>query len=173
MAKFCILEYIGLLFVAQAFGKRVMDLFYKYSVIATGGAYTGLQHSHYGLGYLLLVVALLNIALSLTPSKNPQNFSTLMRLCHKIYLFGGRSNLLLGIGMIAVNPGWIPEQMTGLWWMVLPVLLWGGAEVVSKRLVQPQLQAILEGLPPNKHLLIGFLVELTVLALIFLCMIYR
>lgn len=150
-----------------------MEILYKYSVIAAGGAYTGLQHSHYGLGYLLLVVALLNIALSLSPSKNPQNFSKMMRLCHQIYLFGGRSNLILGISMVVMKPGWIPEQLTGMWWMVLPVLLWGGAEVVSKRLVKPQLQAILEGLPSNRNLLIGFLVELIVLALIFLCMIYR
>jgi hypothetical protein len=151
----------------------MIGMAYQYSIVAAGGAYVGMQHSHKGLGYLLLVVALLNLALSLSAAKNPATFAKFMRLCHHIYLFGGRFTLILGTGMLFSNPGVQAQNFVGYWWVFLSILLWGVAEVTAKRLVKTELNDVVEGVPPSKNLLIGFSVELIVLILIFLCMIYR
>ena len=145
----------------------------EYLFLAAGGAYTGMLHSHTGLGYLLLVVSLINIALSLSAAKNPRTFAKFMRLCHSIYLFGGRANIVLGIGMLMMNAGIRPAEVLGYWWMIASVCLWGGAEVVAKRLVKSDLNEVQDGIPPSKNLLIGFLIEFVVLVFIYLCMIYR
>ena len=151
----------------------MIGMAHQYSMVAAGGAYIGMQHSHQGLGYLLLVVALLNLAISLSKAKNPVTFARFMRLCHQIYLFGGRINLLLGFGMLFINPGLRPQNLIDYWWILLSIILWGVAEVVAKRLVKKELNDVVEGIPPSKNLLIGFSIELIVLISIFLCMIYR
>ena len=140
---------------------------------AGGGAYVGMRHSHMGLGYLLLVVALINIALSLSASKTPRVFAKFMRLCHNIYLFGGRANVVLGIVMVIINTGFHYTEFLQYWWIVTSILLWGVAEVVSKRLVKADLNEVQDGIPPSKNLSIGFCVEFAVLVCIYLCMIYR
>lgn len=145
----------------------------QYIFLAAGGAYVGMLHSHTGLGYLLLVVSLINIALSLSASKTPRAFAKFMRLCHNIYLFGGRANVVLGIAMIATNAGVRPTELLRYWWIVVSILLWGVAEVVSKRLVKADLHEVQDGIPPSKNLFIGFCIEFVVLVCIYLCMIYR
>ena len=149
------------------------ELGLQYIFLAAGGAYVGMLHSHTGLGYLLLVVSLINIALSLSASKTPRAFAKFMRLCHNIYLFGGRLNVVLGIAMIIMNVGVRPTSLVQYWWIVISILLWGVAEMVSKRLVKSDLNEVQDGIPPSKNLSIGFCIEFVVLVCIYLCMIYR
>ena len=148
-------------------------MFLAAGAATVGGADKGMLHSHTGLGYLLLVVSLINIALSLSASKNPRTFAKFMRLCHNIYLFGGRANIILGVGMLVMNAGARPATLLGYWWMVASVLLWGGAEVAAKRLVKSDLNEVQDGVPPSRNLLTGFLIEFVILVLIYVCMVYR
>ena len=46
-------------------------------------------------------------------------------------------------------------------------------EVSSKRLVQPELKSISDGIAATKNLTLGFFAELIVMTLIFLCMYYK
>ena len=151
----------------------MFEIGHQYLFLGAGGAYVGMLHSHTGLGYLLLVVALINIALSLSATKNPRTFANFMRLCHNVYLFGGRFNVVLGIGMLIMNAGVRPSELVRYWWIIVSIALWGGAEVVAKRLVKSDLLAIQDGVPPSKNLTIGFCVEFVILLCIYLCMIYR
>jgi len=131
--------------------------------------FKGLMHSHSGMGLLLLVVALINIALALSASKNPSGLSKIMRICHVIVLMGGRFNILLGIALFVI----MKLSVLSSWQYMISIFLWGGAEVAAKRLVKPELQSVGDGISPTKNLLFGFLAELGVLILIFLCMYYK
>ena len=90
--------------------------------------------------------------------KTPRAFAKFMRLCHNIYLFGGRLNVVLGIAMIS-NGGVRPTELVRYWWIVVSILLWGVAEVVSKRLVKSDLNNVQDGIPPSKNLSIGFVLS--------------
>ena len=134
-----------------------------------GQALVGMVHGHTGLGNLLLVVSLCNIALVLTVSKNPSALAKIIKLGHNIYLFGGRLNILLGFGLMMMG-AYSPANITGYWWIILSVLSWGGVEVVSKRMIKEDLEGVLEGLPPSQKMVLGFVLELIILIVIFACM---
>ena len=57
---------------------------------------TGLLHSHSGLAYLVLFTSLLNVALALTVSKNPIAVAKVILWSHRIVIWGGRLNIIVG-----------------------------------------------------------------------------
>ena len=130
---------------------------------------TGLMHGHSGMGQLLMVVVLINIAFALSASKNPLGLAKIMRLCHMFFLMVGRLNIILGIILAII----LSKNLLTEWQYVASIFLWGGVEVSSKRLVQPELQSISDGIAATKNLLLGFFAELIVMTLIFLCMYYK
>ena len=135
-----------------------------------GKALVGMIHGHSGLGHLLLVVSLVNIALVLSVSRNPQTLAKIIKLGHNIYLFGGRFNVLLGFALLSMNPGSRPASFVGYWWIVLSVILWGGAEVVAKRMIKSDMDGVQDGLPVSKNMIMGFVIELVILLVVFACM---
>ena len=135
-----------------------------------GKALVGMIHGHSGLGHLLLVVSLFNIALVLSVSRNPQTLAKILKWGHSIYLLGGRANVLLGFTLLAMNPGSRPNTLIAYWWIVLSVLAWGGAEVVAKRMIKTDISGVQEGLPVSKNMTVGFVIELVILVIIFACM---
>ena len=130
---------------------------------------TGLLHGHSGMGQLLMVVVLINIAFAFSASKNPLGLSKIMRICHTIFLMVGRLNIVLGI-ILAIILG---KNLLAEWQYIVSIFLWGGVEVSSKRLVQPELKSISDGIAATKNLTLGFFAELIVMTLIFLCMYYK
>ena len=130
---------------------------------------TGLMHGHSGMGHLLMVVVLINIAFALSASKNPTSLAKIMRTCHVVFLMVGRFNIVLGLVLAFLLKVSLLEQ----WQYIASVFLWGGVEVASKRLVKPELQSVSDGIAATKNLLLGFFAELVVLILIFLCMYYN
>lgn len=130
---------------------------------------TGLMHGHSGMGHLLMVVVLINIAFALSASKNPSSLAKIMRICHVVFLMVGRLNIVLGLVLAFL----LKLSFLDQWQYLVSVFLWGGVEVASKRLVKPELQSISDGIAATKNLLLGFFAELVVLILIFLCMYYN
>ena len=130
---------------------------------------TGLMHGHSGVGHLLIVVALINIAFALSDSKSPSSITKIMQICHVAFLTVGRLNIILGLVLAFSLKFGLPDQ----WRYIVAVFLWGGVEFASKRLIQPELKSISDGIAATKNLVLGFFAELVVLILIFLCMYYN
>ena len=128
---------------------------------------TALIHSHSGLAYVLCFACLVNVALSLSSSKNPAALARLMTWSHGVVLWGGRINLLVGILLMVQMDLLSSANILDLWWAWLPLLIWGGVEVASKRLVNPELKDAKGGVPPSGRLLKGFVIELLVVIAIF------
>ena len=89
-----------------------------------------------------------------------------MGVLHNIVLWGGRLNLLLGIGMLVHRfPGM--DQILGYWWAWSALILWGPVEVLAKKKIKPDLQYLRDGGQSSKNLLIGTGCQLLLVAVIF------
>ena len=82
---------------------------------------TGLMHGHSGMGHLLMVVVLINIAFAFSASKNPSGLAKIMRICHVVFLMVGRLNIVLGLVLAFLLKMSLLEQ----WQYLVSVLLWG------------------------------------------------
>ena len=129
----------------------------------------GFQHAHTGLAYLIFVACLVNLALVLSVSKKPASLANVMRWSHQVVLWGGRVNLLIG-AVFWYMAKFYERDLISHWWVVASVLLWGGVEVLGKRMVNADLQFVRDGAPPGKKLLIGVSLQLLIVALIFAMM---
>lgn len=127
----------------------------------------GLRHSHFGLAILIFVLALLNLVFALMPNKSNPAMAKVMKISHSIVLWGGRGNLFFGLGVYFMNPAYLAKPIMEMWWAWLALLLWGPVEAVSKRMIKPDLDYVLEGGQSSKKLAIGFGIELIVVAIIF------
>jgi hypothetical protein len=67
----------------------------------------------------------------------------------------------------AKNPAYLAKPIMEMWWAWLALLLWGAVEVVSKRMIKPDLDYVLEGGQSSTKLVIGFTIELLVIAIIY------
>ena len=135
-----------------------------------GKMITGLAHSHSGLAHLVFVVALVNMAFALSVSKNPIPLAKMMQWGHRIVLFGGRANLLLGFGWLFADPQFQNKSLLSFWWVLVSILCWGGVEVAAKRLVKADLKVALVGGTPSKSLFLGFVAELALILVIYAMM---
>ena len=85
-----------------------------------------------------------------------------MKISNSIVLWGGRLNILFGVYLLYAKYSFAP-----LWWAWSALLLWGPVEVVSKRMIKPDLEYFLDGGQSSKKLAIGFTIELLIVAIIF------
>ncbi|MEC7988214.1 MAG: hypothetical protein VX278_23810 [Myxococcota bacterium] len=135
-----------------------------------GKMITGLSHSHSGLANLVFVASLVNIAFALSVSKNPIPLAKMMQWGHRIVLFGGRLNLILGFIWLLSDPQFQNRSILSFWWVLVSILCWGGIEVAAKRMVKSDLSVALVGGAPSKSLFWGFIVELVLILLIYAMM---
>ena len=129
---------------------------------------TALLHSHSGLAYLIFFAALLNLFLGLTAmtAKQASFVSAPLKWSHRILLWGGRFNLLIGAAYWSQGP-WINNDLSSQWWVVLSILLWGPIEVMSKRFVGPEVEYLASGMKPSKRLTVGVGIQLLCITAIF------
>ena len=129
---------------------------------------TGFAHSHSSLAYLIFFAALLNLFLGLTAmtSKQPNFVATPLKWSHRVLLWGGRFNVLIGAVYWSYGP-WISLPLSSQWWVILSVLLWGPIEVMSKRFVGPEVEYLASGVKPGRRLTMGIGVQLLCITAIF------
>ena len=130
---------------------------------------TALLHSHSGLAYLILLASLLNVALALSVSKNPVSLAKVMLWSHRVVLWGGRITLVLGI-IYLMNGPWINNGVLKNFWAFGSIFLWGGVEVLGKRMVKEDLSFALDGAPTSKNLILGVSLQLLLMIVIFALM---
>ena len=130
---------------------------------------TGLLHSHSGLAYLVLFASLLNVALALTVSKNPIAVAKVILWSHRIVIWGGRINIIVGT-VFWYKLGFASVGIVGNLWALISFLLWGGVEVMVKRMVKEDLSCALDGAPTSKNLMLGVSLQLLIMIIIFALM---
>ena len=150
------LDYVGLLASGDSaqLGKTIMGVF----------------HLHSGLAHLIFVAALVNVAFALSVAKNPISLAKMMQWGHRIVLFGGRLNLILGFIWLAIDPRFHHRSVLSFWWILVSILCWGGIEIAAKRLVKSDLSVVLVGGAPSKKLFLGFVIELVLILVIYAMM---
>lgn len=126
----------------------------------------GLLHSHSGLAYIVFLAALLNLFFALASGSFGKNSVPFLTWTHRILLFGGRINLLIGI-LYWVAKGDINAPLLQQWWIAVSILLWGPIEVMAKRFVKPELDLLQAGANKSKKLIIGVVVQLVCIICIF------
>ncbi|MFT5682505.1 MAG: hypothetical protein ACI8RZ_003423 [Myxococcota bacterium] len=123
----------------------------------------GLMHTHRTLAYLLFLVALVNLVLALSRGRNDPGFARGLHLSHKIgIMMLGRLSLVLGAALWYLK-GWPITT----WWLWVSFLLWGPIEVLSKRLVAPEVSLVQDGGQASGRLIGGVVGELLIIAVIF------
>ena len=124
-----------------------------------------LYKAHQGMAYLITLFGFVNVALALSVARNPAGLAKIMIWTHRVVLMGGRLSLLLGISLLVVRDmGFHPIAH---WWAWSSLLLWGGVEMASKRLVSPELDFARDGVDPSNKLLMGLSIELLIIGAIF------
>ena len=121
----------------------------------------GLIDGHKTLAYLMFGFALVNLVLALMPNRNGK----VLKILHSAVLNIGRLALVIGISLWAVN--WSAAPVLGMWWAWSALLLWGPMEVISKRLVKPDIQYLLDGGESSSKLTMGMVGELLIVTVIF------
>ena len=128
----------------------------------------GLLHSHSGLAYIVFLAALLNLFFTLASGSLGKNSVILLTWTHRILLWGGRLNLLIGVIYWAVSPkNFINASLAPQWWILVSILLWAPIEVMAKRFVVPELDLLEAGASKSKKLTIGVVVQLICIICIF------
>lgn len=126
---------------------------------------TGLVHGHKGLAYLLFVLALVNVVMTLMPNRNTPTMAKIINVVHSLVVNLGRLMLIVGVSIWWLNYNQVP--LISMWWAWSAIFLWGPIEMVSKRLVKPEVTYMMDGGQSTNKLTIGVIVELLVIAVIF------
>ena len=126
---------------------------------------TGLVHGHKGLAYLMFVLALVNVVMTLMPNRNTPTMAKIINVVHSIVVNLGRLMLIVGMSIWIFK--WSQVTVLNMWWAWSALLLWGPIEVVSKRLVKPEVTYMMDGGQSTNKLTIGVIIELLVIAVIF------
>ena len=126
----------------------------------------GLLHSHSGLAYIVFLAALLNLFFTLASGSLGKNSVALLTWTHRVLLWGGRVNLLIG-GVYWAVAGFVSAPLIQQWWILVSVLLWGPIEVMAKRFVVPELDLLQAGASKSNKLTIGVVVQLVCIICIF------
>ena len=126
----------------------------------------GLLHSHSGLAYIVFLAALLNLFFTLASGSLGKNSVVLLTWTHRVLLWGGRINLLIG-GIYWAIAGFMSAPLSQQWWILVSVLLWGPIEVMAKRFVVPELDLLQAGASKSNKLTIGVVVQLVCIICIF------
>ena len=127
----------------------------------------GLLHMHKGLAYLVFLVALLNAVLVLSNSQPEPRVARVIQVGTRFGVaMGGRIVVLLGLVLWMM----LPQHGLGTWWAWASLVGWAPVEILSKRMVAPQLERVLEGKKIQQKLLWGVLGQLVLVAAIFAVM---
>ena len=126
----------------------------------------GLLHSHSGLAYIVFLAALLNLFFTLASGSLGKNSVPLLTWTHRVLLWGGRVNLLIG-GIYWAVGGFMNIPLVQQWWILVSVLLWGPIAVMAKRFVVPELDLLQAGASKSNKLTVGVVVQLVCMIGIF------
>jgi hypothetical protein len=93
----------------------------------------------------------------------------MLRWVHTLGLiWGGRITVLLGLLLFGASiANSIPPYHLGTWWIWVSVLLWAPVEILGKRLVTPEIQAVTEGGAASSRLIAGAFGQLALIVVIF------
>jgi len=124
---------------------------------------TGLHHLHQSLAYLVFLGALGTTALAVAGAGKKAGLAKLMGYVHRFgLLMAGRLAVVIGIGMVPATStpilqGWLLSGLVG--WVVI--------EIVAKRMVKPEIEAVQGGDMATGQLIGGVVIELLLVAVIF------
>jgi hypothetical protein len=124
---------------------------------------TGMHHLHMNLAHLLVLTALIGMILSVLGAASKPSLAMLMAKNHKFgVLMLGRLIYAAGFG-VAITGGHSFAHP----WMIAGILFWGGVEVAGKRLIGPELQAVIDGDSASSKLMIGAAVQLVIIVTVY------
>ena len=124
----------------------------------------GLLHLHRTLGYIIFVVALVDLVLVIVKARTDARVASLTAKVHNFgLLMAGRLNLLIGIVLLAIGTTY---PLT-TWWAWAGLLLWVPIEIVAKRLVKPELAVAADGGTASGRMTLGAVLELLCIVAIF------
>lgn len=119
----------------------------------------GLIHLHKSLAHLLVLFALVGVILALAGAGKKVGLAKAMHKTHKLGI--------MMLGRLIYVAGWGAALVVGhpimQAWILAGVVLWGVVEVAGKRLVNAELNAVLDGGVASPKLIVGSLVQLVVI----------
>lgn len=124
----------------------------------------GLLHLHRTLAYLLFLVALSNLLLVLWGGRTHDRVAAAIGALARIGLrMGGGLTVLLGLASWGLQGRW--PLSTG--WLWVSLLLWVPVEVLTKRVVLPEVALVKDGGQATARLTLAVLGQLVCVAAIF------
>ena len=120
-------------------------------------------------GYAIFLVAVSNMALALTVAKSDASMARIMRRLQRFgVIWLGRLEILMGLGVVMhFKAVYLVADMGYAWQGWVSILLWGPVEVVSKRLIGPELLIVEDGGQGSGRLTSGAGVQLLIITAIF------
>jgi len=129
-----------------------------------GGVEVGLLHLHRTLGYLLFVVALVDLVLVITKARSDARLAGILSKVHTFGMMGaGRLNLVIGITLLVTGQ----TYPIATWWAWAGLALWVPIEIVAKRLIKPEIAVAVDGGTASGRLALGAAIELLCIVAIF------
>lgn len=124
----------------------------------------GLLHLHRTLGYVVFVIALLNVVLVLSRARtDPKAARLVAGLTRYGVRMAGGLNVVLGLAVWALSDHW-PVSTPWLW---ISLLLWIPVELLGKRFVLPEAAMVQDGGQGRGGMILGAVGQLVCLAIIF------
>ena len=118
---------------------------------------------HKVLAYLIFLAALANLVLALTKGRTDARMARILRWGHRAGVLGaGRLAVVVGLGLFHALP-----YSLGTWWIWGSLLLWGPVEVLGKRLVRGEVDAVVDGGQASGRLVLGVGLQLVCVVIIF------
>lgn len=120
-------------------------------------------------GYAIFLIAVSNMALALTVAKSDASMAKVMRLLERFgVIWLGRLEILMGLGVVMhFKAAYLTSDFGYAWQVWVSILLWGPVEVVSKRLIGPELLIVEDGGQGSGRLTSGAGVQLLIITAIF------
>lgn len=130
---------------------------------------TGLRHLHETLGYLVLLSAVVSLALAVAGAGTKPSLAKAMKVSSRFgLLMLGRLVVVAGLGLALAS-----DMSMATTWLWLSVILWVPVEITGKRLVRPEITAVLDGDTATSQLIVGAVAQLLCVAAIFALMSIR
>ena len=122
---------------------------------------TGLIHLHKSLAHMLVLFALVSMILAVAGAGKKAGLAKAMLKTNKFgVLMLGRLIYVAGLGTAMMGGHSFLQP-----WVLAGIVLWGVVEVASKRMVTPELEAVIEGGTGAPKLIVGALLELVIMGI--------
>ena len=123
----------------------------------------GMNHLHTNLAHLLVLCALVGVVLAVLGASRKPGLAALMDKNHTFgVLMLGRLIYVAGFGLaMATGHSFLQP------WILAGILLWGVVEVAAKRLIKPEVEAVIEGGVGSYKLLSGAALQLLVIVTVY------